>query len=257
MKRLELGRMQVIESHELWRCLEWSGTGLFAYEESATFWLWAYPSLLGWPLKLEWLFSPVVGNTKYPGDLWGIDEAGQLLLVESKRGRGSDPFEDFIKFQKDRSGNTHIRADKLMARWQKLYQWELKFWNTYKMDLSDWKFKPVFYRGILPYSSKRFATWNWPALYRSVIVPHLFESGSYVENVKTFLERRIRSNLETIAYFGLVFVEEPCSALLSQKGQTHYEELQALTGQEKVRLICMTAQKLQSECSVRIITHID
>ena len=31
-------------------------------EEDAAIWLWADPSLLSWPVKVEWLFSPVVGN---------------------------------------------------------------------------------------------------------------------------------------------------------------------------------------------------
>src|SRR5438105_126631 len=40
------------------------------YEEAGTVWLWALPELLGWPSDITWLFSPVTGNTKRPGDAW-------------------------------------------------------------------------------------------------------------------------------------------------------------------------------------------
>src|SRR3990167_6071043 len=69
-------------------------------EESASFLLWAWPDLLGWPRQINWLFSPVVGKHKYPGDLWGLDSQGGLLIVETKFDRTrarQDPFADFIE----------------------------------------------------------------------------------------------------------------------------------------------------------------
>jgi hypothetical protein len=35
----------------------------------------------------------------YPGDLWGVDEDGDLIVVETKLGRyATDPFKDFLEF---------------------------------------------------------------------------------------------------------------------------------------------------------------
>jgi hypothetical protein len=72
-------------------------------EEIGTFWLWAWPDLLGWPFQITWLFSPVTGKSKWPGDLWGLDDRGNLLIVETKLARNDrgpqDPFKDFIGFE--------------------------------------------------------------------------------------------------------------------------------------------------------------
>jgi hypothetical protein len=66
------------------------------FEEEAIVWLWAKPSLLPWPRPVEWLFSPITGNKEWPGDLWGVDEDGELLIIENKilkrSGHHYDPF---------------------------------------------------------------------------------------------------------------------------------------------------------------------
>jgi hypothetical protein len=64
------------------RADDWAETVF--YEEEGTLMLWAWPELLGWKKDIEWLFSPVIGQT-WPGDLWGVDESGALILVETKR----------------------------------------------------------------------------------------------------------------------------------------------------------------------------
>jgi hypothetical protein len=73
--------------------------GLVHAEEAGTFWVWAWPEILGWPVEITWLFSPVTGNDRWPGDLWGIDVSGELIILETKRFRpGGDPFEDFLEY---------------------------------------------------------------------------------------------------------------------------------------------------------------
>ena len=41
-------------------------------EEFGTFWLWAYPSLLGWPLDVRWLFLPVGCTTEFTPAICGV-----------------------------------------------------------------------------------------------------------------------------------------------------------------------------------------
>jgi len=54
------------------------------FEEEGSLWLWALPKLLLWDRPVRWLFS-FVSSEKREGDLWGLDEAGNLLIVEAKR----------------------------------------------------------------------------------------------------------------------------------------------------------------------------
>src|SRR5438046_1174944 len=74
------------------------------HEEEAAVWLWylaaawpSQPALPGWPCSIEWIFSPVTGNKQWPGDVWGVDERGELVIVEGKMGDRRDPFEDFVR----------------------------------------------------------------------------------------------------------------------------------------------------------------
>ncbi len=241
--------MQQIISLEIGNTLEMNSEGLFAAEESATFWLWAYPSLLNWPGKLEWLFSPVVGNSDYPGDLWGIDDSGNLLLIETKRGKRTDPFQDFVNFEK--SGmKTAVSVEKVAKRWKNLYESERRFWQNHETDLRRQSLEQITAKGVVPYSSKRYATRRWPALYAEVIAPRLFSEPTYAENVGHYLEIRNQSNITTIYYVGLVLVNEPNLLTLSTKGHDHYLKLMSLVGNERVILTGITAWKSQVEQGV-------
>ena len=76
-------------------------TSSFA-EEEGTVWLWALPELLGWPRPIYWLFSPVNGarvdGKRTTGDLWGIDDAGTLVILEAKRAANeTDPLGEFVE----------------------------------------------------------------------------------------------------------------------------------------------------------------
>src|SRR5262249_8354045 len=99
----------------------WQQTVVVAWEEPGTFWLWAWPKLLWASPRITWLFSPVTGKYPWPGDLWGVNASGQLVLVETKRtGGAQDPFEDFVPFQKKfNCGKWEHSVDDIIARWRK------------------------------------------------------------------------------------------------------------------------------------------
>src|SRR2546426_2802088 len=107
-----------------------SGNVLLPSEESASIWLWAWPSLLGWRRRINWLFSPVTGNTRHPGDLWDLDAAGNLLIVETKldkAGSPQNPLEDFLAYVQDPDAQARWTSEALYTRWARLFQSELKF----------------------------------------------------------------------------------------------------------------------------------
>ena len=84
------------------------------FEEEGSLWLWALPKLLLWDRPVRWLFS-FVSSEKREGDLWGLDEAGNLLIVEAKRIPGErNPFRKLLHFEsnpkrKSNSGQTARR----------------------------------------------------------------------------------------------------------------------------------------------------
>src|SRR5947209_2049040 len=93
--------------------------GLVGWEEPGTFWLWAWPELLDWATEITWLFSPVTGKYPWPGDLWGVDASGQLILVETKKTGGPrDHFEDFVLFHKIFGcGKWEQTVNDIISRW--------------------------------------------------------------------------------------------------------------------------------------------
>jgi len=100
---------------------KWKREVLKVREHAGTFWLWADPGLLSWRFEIRWLFSPVNTGARRPGDLWGVDSKGNLLIVENKlQGRG-DPFQDFIGFLED-CGEPGITAHELGAQFSRLNQ---------------------------------------------------------------------------------------------------------------------------------------
>ena len=99
-------------------------------EESGTFWLWAWPEILGWPVEITWLFSPVTGNYPWPGDLWGVDASGELLIVETKSSvYPADPFEDFLDCEQRRvsEGAFPPTVQAIRTRWETLLHRERRF----------------------------------------------------------------------------------------------------------------------------------
>jgi len=212
---------------------------LIPSEESATFWLWVWPELLGWPDAITWLFSPVVGHVRYPGDLWGVDGEGRLLIVETKlqrRGHGpQDPFGQFVDYCRATTAAKLWQAASLREHWHELLSQELAFIDTYAEALTPDAPLTGSYPGILPYSSHRATVWYWQALYRERVASHLSDSV-YVQAVDRCLERRRDNRNSDPIFFGLVATTEPGNLRLSKKGLEALVELRERVGDARAHL---------------------
>jgi hypothetical protein len=131
---------------------------LVRYEEEATLWLWASPELLGWHRQIAWLFSPVVGKRLCPGDLWGVDEVGDLIPVETKLNRGGqDSFADFVGFEAEPECRSRLCSPFLLGRWEQLMRLEREFVRSKASQLTGDLSSAGKDPGVVPYSFKRFA----------------------------------------------------------------------------------------------------
>ena len=164
--------------------------GLPTLEECASLVLWGWPELLGWPRTIRWLFSPVVGKSPYPGDLWGIDERGELVIVETKlyrAGRAPDPFSDFLECSDHDDVRCHWEPAPLEKRWRDLLRAERQFCS--KHATAFWSSpEPTegLFRGVLPYSRHRKAAWQWPTLCKERLMP-LFAAHDYEQAIESSL----------------------------------------------------------------------
>ncbi|MBW2066806.1 MAG: hypothetical protein JRJ03_18000 [Deltaproteobacteria bacterium] len=136
---------------------KWNGGVFNVWEHAGTLWLWAHPGLLGWKFEIRWLFSPINTGPRSPGDLWGVDSLGNLLIVENKRAGGGDPFQDFIGFLEDYR-EPGIAADELLDKWEGLLTKEIESAPLWREDPAGT------YPGVLPYSRHRAELRRWPDL---------------------------------------------------------------------------------------------
>jgi hypothetical protein len=219
-----------------------------AFEEGAAcLWLWAWPELLGWQMSIEWLFSPVVGNRVWPGDLWGVDSRGELLIVEAKTcrpGARPDPFEDFVgKGRALANGtSTAVRADSLEGRWAKLLERERQFIRRYCDALRAASPLDGRYPGVMPYSRHRAQIQRWRHVYLERIVPKL-DGREYVRRVRGFLRTRCRKDNPPPHFIGLLAVLEGDSTVPSAKGRCHWTALKRVAGADHVHLVAVQAQE--------------
>lgn len=187
------------------------GGELIPFEESITLWLWAYPRLLGWPRAITWLFSPVTGRTTYPGDLWGLDSQGDLLVVETKLQRErslQDPFEDFVPYCHNKKSKEYWSLASLKSHWEE------QLAKKKRVDCSDSKQATNAHSlrgsfpGVLPFSSHGAAVGHWPDLYQRRIARQ-FSLGRYEAAVReSFSLRKARQN-EPPIFVGLVGIIQP------------------------------------------------
>jgi len=211
------------------------GNGLvWRYEEQASLWLWAYPELLGWDREIKWLFSPVVGKKRFPGDLWGIDSQSSLILVETKLAKahspGQDPFVDFVPFETQSA--KRLNTEVIQQRWEGLLTDEMGFLEQHREDIEDNWPNEGRYPGVVPYSKHRHAVWDWRRVYLEVIVPQLQDSTGYVARIREYLARRTRNS--PIHYFGIVAVAAGSMPRLSPKGKANYDMLRRRAGKSRV-----------------------
>ena len=138
-------------------------TGLLEirHEADAICWFWAYPNLLPWKNLVHWLYTPVVGNSRWPGDLWGVDADGELLILECKQcRRRDDPFHDFVAYH--RAGREEFTSEHWLAKWQKHLQAELS------LPSSTTERPKGRTAGSLPRSNRRSHIRRWPDLATSI-----------------------------------------------------------------------------------------
>lgn len=85
---------------------------LIPTRESAVLWLWERPQLLAWERPLYWLFE-------CNWHLWGIDQAGCLIIVAATIARGKtldDPFGGLVDYAR-RCSHDEWSAPELRSRW--------------------------------------------------------------------------------------------------------------------------------------------
>lgn len=210
---------------------------VFNREEEATLLLWAWPELIGWRTSVDWLFSPVVGQ-KWPGDLWGIDQDSNLLLVETKKAtRPQDPLKDFVDYlekQPVRGQNPVTAVNLIKERWVKRLELERSFIRRSMEDTSNLAWWDDRHPGVVPYSSKRLATRKWRHVYLEQIAPSILDP-QYISSIQARLRRRSRAGGE-VHFIGLFSVAPGSSPRLSQRGDASLKELKRDHGPRHVHL---------------------
>ena len=192
-------------------------------------WSWVWPELLGHDRAIAWLFSPVTGNTTWPGDLWGVDEAGQLIVVEAKTckpGTKVDPFVDFVEAGASVADGTSsvTSAAALRKRWHRLLDLERTFIRQHSAALQAGARLTGCYPGVVPYSFHRASVQRWRHLYLEHLAYKL--SGSdYEARVEEHLRTREREGNGKAVIVALLSVLEGGAPLLSRSGKRHLRTL--------------------------------
>jgi len=211
-------------------------SGLVQLEEAGTFWLWAWPDLLGWPTGITWLFSPGTGRDRWPGDLWGIDDSGELVIVETKRStEPADPFEDFLRLEHRRSSGEFIppKLADIRAHWESLLRGERQFLELHREALHAGTGKLGLWPGVVPYSSKRIVVWRWRTLYLERVAP-IVTSSSYESAVTAALQRWDNRSMWSPHYVGLFTVLNSAPPRFSAVGKACHDQLVAITSPAQV-----------------------
>ncbi len=204
------------------------------HEEEAIVWLWAWPSLFHWPRPVEWLFSPVTGKDHWPGDLWGVDSSGELIIIENKRGFGYDPFEDFIDYHKPE--RTEWLAENLLKKWQRHYKGEISFRDTFIERGSSTD-------GILPRSNKRVPIRRWPQL--AARIDARIRAPSYRTRISRFLSTRRKRDNPRPHYCGLVVALDSRRPFLSDRGRRSMQKIWEIADGNHVHLFVSRARLLR------------
>ncbi|MBM4340663.1 MAG: hypothetical protein FJ110_14115 [Deltaproteobacteria bacterium] len=205
------------------------------HEEEGLCWFWAYPSLMPWPLPVVWLYTPVVGNKQWPGDLWGIDKNGDFLVIECKQcKRRDDPFRDFLAF------HSQGRAELSASHWQEKFPRHLRAELAFPEAISKRPANKT--DGILPRSNKRSHIRRWPQL------AHIIGMGIRAPQYRTlavnYLQTRAALNDPTPYYLALMIVSDARASVLSERAIASGRALQRMVGPDHVRVITVRATVL-------------
>lgn len=192
---------------------------------------------MGWREPLNILFSPVVGNKVYPGDLWCIDRKGDLLIVETKldrSGRGQNPFADFVPYC-ERSVEEIWQANSLRIKWLHLGDLEDVFVDHHAMYLQDDSPLKGTYPGVLPYSRHRDAVWRWQEVYRRRVLPK-FRNGLWRCEVERSLQKREDRKNPAPIFAGIIATIGSNAPTLSASGRKALDNLRSTVGPKRICL---------------------
>ena len=223
------------------------------HEEESIVWLWAFPDLSHWQNRVEWLFSPVVGNKPWAGDLWGLDNKGNLLIIEAKNCRTqpkSNPFEDFENLLKSHdSFPEEFTSNKLRQKWDGLLKNELKFSNCYdKRPKGKTK-------GIIPRSNHRNHIRRWQNIAK--LIDKRIRSDSYKNTIDCFLKKRRNRDNPIPHFFGLLVRDKSTYFGLNEKGLQKKQELCNRVKKKHVHLYEACAERKEKNNLVLYIKPCD
>ncbi len=220
---------------------EYQNSSLFIdtfHEEDALCWLWAFPSIFPWPNPVAWLYTPVVGNTRWPGDLWGIDSVGDLLIIEAKQcKRRDDPFIDFVKFHNP--AREEFSAVHWELKWKKHFSAEISFpngWSERPPGKTD---------GILPRSNRRSPLRRWPFLSR--LIDDQIRNEQYARNVQGFLQVRDQLHNPTPHYIALMIETELNYPILTDCAKKSARTLQTISRDNNIGVIAIHCKKISDK----------
>jgi hypothetical protein len=211
---------------------------LVQMEEAGTFWLWAWPEILGWSVEITWLFSPVTGNDRWTGDLWGVDAAGELIIVETKSSiTPGDPFKDFLQFERRRVDGARLppTVEEIRMRWEARLRDERRFLKSNREALQVGSGQCIPGSGVVPYSCKRLVTWRWRGLYLDRIAPTV-SSPAYEHSAVSGLERLRGLATWSPHYFALFTVLASAPPSFSKAGKASREALRDLVSPHHVHV---------------------
>jgi hypothetical protein len=188
---------------------------------------------------VEWLFSPVVGNKRWPGDLWGLDDAGNLLIIEAKNCRiqsRSDPFGDFVNLLVSHGSYVEeFTSDNLRHEWERLLKKELDFPNGYDPRPSGKT------EGILPRSNHRKHIRKWKDLAK--IIDKRIRSDAYKSTVDRLLKKRKSRDNPIPHFFGLLVQGKSKRFGLNENGQDAKNKLSDRVNKTNVHLYVANAKR--------------
>ena len=208
------------------------------HEEEAICWLWAYPTLLNWKTEIQWLYTPVVGNKRWPGDLWGIDKDGDLLIIECKQmKRNDDPFIDFVQYHSD--NREELSSRHWVEKFEKHYTAELKYDHVLDTRV---KLKTD---GIVPRSNKR----TWLRTWKNVAerIDNFIRSSAYKDRVNSFLNVREETGNRKPFYIGLLVQNKEQQQPLSDKAIDSRDQLIQKVGLNNVLAYSIYGVRAQSD----------
>ena len=218
--------------------------------DDAALLLWAHPELLGWRRPIRWLFA--CGDDRreqrsWPGVLWGVDDEGELLLVDARvcrADRRDDPFRALLRpstrptdppaiYHRDRrriqttAGRT-VGGAALSQRWRDSLAGERLFFASHGPDVTRLDDIDAG-DGLLPGDSGCRAIRRWPDLYRCAAAR--FRSDEYATSVERALSRRVdRSRRADPAphYVAFMLAPRATPARFSRAGEEHHRSLYLL-----------------------------